>query len=376
MVSEGQVFKNYLELCKYLGEEEKHGASRKAQLRKWECLFSWHNKGHQIIIDEVYEDGEVQEFRGGNNDTHHVDVMYPYVQSRILGVDPDEYLGTQRLLGSVLHLIPMNAYKQINDRGMKTEDFYKKHGLEEIGSFEEYVSVAGIVMKDTVVKCLRRMQKNRELKFAEAEVFIAKDGRRRYLCIDGYDELVKQVEVNIDYILALVKKYHDEHCLDKEAEASIMKAVDSSIQLRSKKELIQAFLDCINVNTDVDRDWETFVLEQKDADLDQIIKEERLRPEATRKYIDESFETGTLKTSGTAVDAIMPPVSRFGGGNRAGKKQGIIDKLRAFYEKYFGLGIIMKQKDTKPFCYDTALSGQQLLKVADEDVTYGLKHMD
>ena len=187
---------------------------------------------------------------------------------------------------------------------------------------------------------------------------------------------MKQVEVNIDYILALVKKYHDEHCLDKEAEASIMKAVDSSIQLRSKKELIQAFLDSINVNTDVDQDWETFVLEQKDADLDQIIKEERLRPEATRKYIDESFETGTLKTSGTAVDAIMPPVSRFGGGNRAGKKQGIIDKLRAFYEKYFGLGIIMKSKDANPFTYDISSSGQQLLKAADGRVPYGSKHTE
>lgn len=197
MVSEGQVFKSYRDLCAYLGEKPTTGTAKIAQLRRWGCFFSWHNEKYKFIIDEVYEDGEVQEFRGGNNDTHHVDVMYPYVQSRILGVDPDEYLGTQRLLGSVLHLIPMNAYKQINDRGMKTEDFYKKHGLEEIGSFEEYVSVAGIVMKDTVVKCLRRMQKNRELKFAEAEVFIAKDGRRRYLCIDGYDELVKQVEYKV-----------------------------------------------------------------------------------------------------------------------------------------------------------------------------------
>ena len=161
-------------------------------------------------------------------------------------------------------------------------------------------------------------------------------------------ELVKQVEVNIDYILMLVKKYHDENCLDKEAQASILKVMDSSFELRSKKELIQAFLDSINVNTDVDKDWETFVLKQKEEDLDQIIKEERLKPEATRKYIDESFEAGALKTNGTAVDDIMPPVSRFGGGNRAGKKQGIIDKLRGFFEKYFGLGIVMKPKAEYP----------------------------
>jgi hypothetical protein len=197
MVYEGQVFKNYLELCKCLGEQEKHGASRKAQLRRWECFFSWHKAGQKIIIDEVYEDGEYHELRGGNNDTPHVDVMVPYVRSRILTVDFDEYIGTQRLLGSVLRLVPMSAYKQINARGMKAEDFYRKYQLDEPGSFEEYVSVAGIVMKETVVKCLKRMQKNKEIHFVEAEVFIAKDGRRRYLCVDGYDELVRTVEYNV-----------------------------------------------------------------------------------------------------------------------------------------------------------------------------------
>ena len=35
----------------------------------------------------------------------------------------------------------------------------------------------------------------------------------------------------------------------------------------------------------------------------------------------------------------MPLVSRFGGGGRAKKKQGVIEKLKAFFEKYFGLGI-------------------------------------
>ena len=157
-------------------------------------------------------------------------------------------------------------------------------------------------------------------------------------------ELVKQVEVNIDYILALVKKYHEKNCLDKEAQASIMKAVDSSIQLRSKKELIQSFLNIININTDIDKDWEKFVLKQKEDDLDEIIRTERLKPEAARRFIEESFEAGTFKKNGTAVDDIMPPVSRFGDIDRDRKKQGIIEKLKAFFEKYFGLGIVMNTK--------------------------------
>ena len=62
----------------------------------------------------------------------------------------------------------------------------------------------------------------------------------------------------------------------------------------------------------------------------------RLKPEETKRYIENSFRDGALKTIGTDIDKIMPPVSRFGGG-RAEKKQGVIDRLTKFFEKYFGL---------------------------------------
>lgn len=199
-MTKGQEFRNYKELCAYMGEAAVTGNAKIAQLRKWEGLFSCHKKGHKIIIDEVYEDGEIKKSFGGND--KHVKVFLPYVRNRIMVADPDEYLGTQRLLGTTLRLIPMNAYRQINDRGMKKEDFYKKYGLEEVGSFEEYVSEVGMVMKDTVVRCLKRMQKNEEVQFLESEVFIAKDGRRRYLCLDGYDELVRKVEYDVGNAMA------------------------------------------------------------------------------------------------------------------------------------------------------------------------------
>ncbi|MBC8571458.1 type I restriction endonuclease subunit R [Zongyangia hominis] len=149
-------------------------------------------------------------------------------------------------------------------------------------------------------------------------------------------ELIRQVEINIDYILMLVQKYHDGNCEDKEILVAIDKAINSSIQLRSKKELIENFIRTVNASTEVDADWRKFVLEQKDADLSAIIIEERLKPEETQKFIDSSFRDGTLKTTGTDIDKIMPPVSRFGGG-RASKKQGVTQKLMKFFEKYFGL---------------------------------------
>lgn len=151
-------------------------------------------------------------------------------------------------------------------------------------------------------------------------------------------ELVKQVEVNIDYILMLVGKYHDGNCQDKEILVAIDKAIKSSLQLRSKKELIENFIATINTSTDVNADWQKFVKKQRQEDMEQLIAEEKLKPAETEKFMENSFRDGVLKTTGTDIDKLMPPVSRFGGGGlRDKKKQGIIAKLKAFFEKYFGL---------------------------------------
>ena len=150
-------------------------------------------------------------------------------------------------------------------------------------------------------------------------------------------ELIRQVEINIDYILILVARYHDSNCTDKEILGTIDRAIDSSIQLRSKKDLIHGFIDTINAATDVDRDWHTFVQQQKERDLEGIITEEKLKPDETRRFVANSFRDGALKTTGTDIDKLMPPVSRFGGGSRTEKKQGVIHRLSRFFEKYLGV---------------------------------------
>ena len=150
-------------------------------------------------------------------------------------------------------------------------------------------------------------------------------------------ELIRQIDINIDYILLLVKKYHDSHCDDKEILITIQKAVDASPELRSKKELIDTFIAGINDVDDVLTEWRSFIAEEKEKQLVQIIQEEKLNEEATRKFISDSLRNGEVKTSGTDIDKLMPPVSRFGGGNRAAKKQTIIEKLKAFFERFFGV---------------------------------------
>ncbi len=149
-------------------------------------------------------------------------------------------------------------------------------------------------------------------------------------------ELVKQVEINIDYILMLVKKYQQSGNQDKEILVTITKTVNSSINLRSKLKLIQDFLQTVNADTEVDEDWQRFIEEQKEQDLMLIIHEEKLKSDETHKFIQNVFRNGILKTTGTDIDVILPAVSRFGksGADRAEKKRTVIDRLEAYFEKY------------------------------------------
>ena len=120
---------------------------------------------------------------------------------------------------------------------------------------------------------------------------------------------------------------------------TIRKAVDASPELRSKKQLIEAFILGINDVDDVLAEWHDFVAAEREKELAQIIQEEKLKEPETRKFLENAFRDGEIKTTGTDIDKLLPPVSRFGGdGARAKKKQTVIDKLKAFFERFFGIG--------------------------------------
>ena len=152
-------------------------------------------------------------------------------------------------------------------------------------------------------------------------------------------ELIKQVEINIDYILMKVTEYYKSNKEDKEILIDIKKAINSSLELRSKKELIEGFIERVNSSKNITDDFQKFVREEKEKDLEKVIEEEKLKPEETKKFIDNSLRDGNFKTTGTDIDKLLPPVSRFSSENRGLKKQGVIDKLKGFFDKYLGLTV-------------------------------------
>jgi type I restriction enzyme R subunit len=151
-------------------------------------------------------------------------------------------------------------------------------------------------------------------------------------------ELIKQVDINIDYILGLIKKYHQDHTKNREVLLDINKAIDSSVELRNKKDLINQFIASLDINSVVEDDWKDFIEGKKVEELEKIISNENLDRDATYAFIKNAFRNGNLATTGTAITKILPPVSRFSPtGERTKKRESVLDKLTRFFERFFNI---------------------------------------
>lgn len=153
-------------------------------------------------------------------------------------------------------------------------------------------------------------------------------------------ELIKQVEINLDYILMLVEKYLKAKGsgTDKEIRATIERAINASPSLRNKKDLIEQFVDSVSTASKVDAEWLAFIAAKKTEELDRIIADEGLDADETKAFVDNAFRDGAIPSSGTAITKILPPVSRFSKNNgHSVKKRMVLDKLAVFFERFFGL---------------------------------------
>lgn len=293
------------------------------------------------ILNSVKTYGNIVSFRNleeetnsalelfGNKDAHGVVLLKPYA---------DYYGEYQQKVAQLLASFPP-GHPVIGEGAQK--DFINLYGailrLENIlTSFDDFAGNEALTprqMQDYKSDYLELYAQYRGIQDSDREI-INDD-------VVFEIELVKQVEVNVDYILMLVEKYRAEHggSEDKEIRAQISRAISASPTLRNKKDLIENFVDTVSLDGAVDEEWEKFVAARREEELDAIIAEENLRGEDARAFVAAAFQEGALRTTGTEITKVLPPVSRFSpGGDRAEKKQRVIQKLGAFFERFFGLG--------------------------------------
>ena len=240
--------------------------------------------------------------------------------------------GYKELIHTLYHDFPIERFHEMGETKEKT--FIGLYGAilklnNILVSFDEFIGkeiISPGELQDYQEEYLRLYDKYRPQDKAEKEN-INDD-------IVFEMELVKQVDVNIDYILELIKKKKEENSSDAELEVTIRKIIDSSLQLRSKKELIMTFIQTCSIQSDVNGDWQKYIQKRMDEELNGIIDEERLKKEETKAFMDECFDDGFVKEYGRDIDKILPPISRIGGKREAAKKR-IVVKLKEFFEKYY-----------------------------------------
>lgn len=149
-------------------------------------------------------------------------------------------------------------------------------------------------------------------------------------------ELIKQIEVNIDYILELIHKYHDGNMQDEEILMNIKSSISASISLRNKKDLIEEFIASLSPESNVFDSFEEFINEKKKEELDKLIIEESLKQVEAYAFLEEAFKRGVIESTGIAITKLLPPVSRFTPNNASLiKKNIVIDKLNQYFDKFY-----------------------------------------
>lgn len=152
-------------------------------------------------------------------------------------------------------------------------------------------------------------------------------------------ELMKSIEINIDYILFLVGLLNGEDSHDREIIIKAMKSVQASPDLRNKEELIRQFIESHTPDTDVNDQWSEFVRQSQRKEIEAIIEEENLNRSKALDFIEQSFRNGEVRESGTGIAEILPPMRMFGnaGVRRAEKKKTVIKRLKEFFDRFFDI---------------------------------------
>lgn len=151
-------------------------------------------------------------------------------------------------------------------------------------------------------------------------------------------ELIKQVEVTIDFILYLVAQYHESHQKDAEIRLRITKSIDSSPDLRDKKDLIMEFIDSLTPHSSIDEDWLEYVNGRKCAEFATIIREEGLKPKESAEFIERVFQRGYVPEGGMELASIMPPMNPFSAQTkRAEAMERILERIKVFFRRYYSI---------------------------------------
>ncbi|EHV9438635.1 type I restriction endonuclease subunit R [Campylobacter upsaliensis] len=251
-----------------------------------------------------------------------------------------KHKGYNELTKELTDKFPLESFRQAT---LKTSD--KKHFLALFGELLKLRNILEIF--DNFSDPLNERDKqDYQSHYISTYEELRKDKDDKESTLDEVEfevELLAQVEVSIEYILELIAKYHKDQATNYEP---ILKLLDSSLSLRSKKELFLRFIDSLHTQSNVEKDFSAYIKTHKNNALQDIIDSLNLDPKKTKEFMQDSFERGELRDYGRAFGEILPPSPLFGKGAEQTHKvrKQALEKLQAFFELFKGLDMSNKEQ--------------------------------
>ena len=277
-VNIGQVFKNYKELCAYLGEQEKGGKSRDLQIKDWERYFSFEKQGHKFIITDVYdipkekvrkqrkvEDKPRKKYKTENYTSNNIKNIKPMIEllSELLGTceyDGEFYSYTSWYC-DVLSLFDRKISDSIYNSDEELEKICNGHHISNPRLYKDYISSTKSLLKDMLLKSLKYMEKKELIGYDICYQFGYKLGVRTQITgkfiTECLNDIIQENEtmvcdaMNEEYSLSEKMKgrqllfmiYNDECLTDQFTEMKLQSLMDNKETVEKMNDYLVEYME-------------------------------------------------------------------------------------------------------------------------------------
>ena len=162
-----------------------------------------------------------------------------------------------------------------------------------------------------------------------------------YSDVEFYIDYLKTDDINLDYILRLILEKKQEGKESKDIEEEITRVASSSIETRSKKELLLKYIQNHDLEQfenveDILESFYAYAKVEREKKIDEVVSENNLNEDKARYYIKRSLSKGYATDEGMDLDNCITGVSRLGGA-REKKKNGFLKQVRKIVEEFVGI---------------------------------------
>ena len=222
-----------------------------------------------------------------------------------------------------------------------------KNILQHFEEFKE-MEEKNKIMTEREILDLQSKYVDLNYKYKEIAKNNEKQKQKEYLMLNNgitfETELLKQFDIDLNYIFSLITQYTKENNTIEEINEKLKKMLNASIEFRNKDDLFYDFsklvkdkkIDCNSMYDE----WINFIDKRKCEELDSIIEANNLNKNETYKYIRKVFESKGVREFGTDIDRILPKMATSTASTRYQMKLDMYEKIIKFFDRFFTISTI------------------------------------